>query len=224
MKVLIFAVVVVCLAAQLAPGQNKAKNESLVGDWICREDGTKVSIRADGSLSINDADYAYKLRNGTIIVAGDEGVMTIPYELAGDRLTVQVEGREMVYERVDPSAKTSQRSEAPNVVGALVGKWCYLSNLTGSNSRMSSRCFVLNADGTYEYSAETSSSGANGSSASQEQDYGRWTATRSTLTSISESGDKTVYPIELRNHPKTGDAMIVVDGDAYVTAYKRKPW
>jgi len=107
---------------------------------------------------------------------------------------------------------------------ALVGKWCYMSNLTGANSRMSSRCFVLNPDGTYEYSAETSSSGAIASSASQEYDTGRWSATQTTLTAFSNKHGKIVYPIELRNHPKTGDPMIVVDGDAYVTAYQKRPW
>lgn len=89
---------------------------------------------------------------------------------------------------------------------------------------MSSRCFILNANGTYEYSAESSTSGAAGSTAGQSYDSGRWTATTTTLTAYSNSQGKTVYPIELRNHPKTGDPMIVVDGDAYVTAYQKRPW
>ncbi|CAN5568206.1 hypothetical protein BH18ACI3_BH18ACI3_19430 [soil metagenome] len=39
-----------------------------------------------------------------------------------------------------------------------------------------------------------------------------------------QSQGKVVHPIEFRNHPKTGDPMIVVDGDAYVTAYQKRPW
>ena len=89
---------------------------------------------------------------------------------------------------------------------------------------MSNRCFVLNSNGTYEYSSETSSSGQYGGSASQEYDAGRWSATRTTLTAMSNRNGRMVYPIELKNHPKTGDPMIVVDGDAYVTAYQRRPW
>ena len=33
-----------------------------------------------------------------------------------------------------------------------------------------------------------------------------------------------VLPLILRTHPKTGDPMIIVDGDAYVTATQRPPW
>ena len=153
--------------------------------------------------------------------------MLIPYSLDGDTLTVEVEGREMVYERVMATSVKGPTKSAGSESGVrqqLVGKWCYLSNLTGSNSRISSRCFVLNANGTYEYSSETSSSGANGSSGSQEYDSGRWSATANSLTANSNSNGRSVYPIELRNHPKTGDPMIVVDGDAYVTAYQKRPW
>ncbi len=99
-----------------------------------------------------------------------------------------------------------------------------MSNLTGNNSYMSSRCFVLNANGTYEYSAESSTSGTNGSTTGQSYDSGRWSATETMLTAFSNSQGRVVYPIELRNHPKTGDPMIVVDGDPYVTAYQKRPW
>ncbi len=40
---------------------------------------------------------------------------------------------------------------------------------------------------------------------------------------IINSQGKTVNPLEPRNHPKTGDPMRVDDGDAYVTAYQRRP-
>ena len=213
--------------------QEKEKPKSpLVGHWLCEDEGTKVEIRANGTLTINGEEYAYKVKGSVINVVGEEGAMAIPFQLDGDTLTVDVEGKEMVYTRVKAGAKTSGfGSGAParsgageGVLQALVGKWCYMSSLTGSNSYMSSRCFVLHANGTYEYSAESSTSGAAGSTAGQSWDSGRWSATTTTLTAYSNSNGKTVYPIELRNHPKTGDPMIVVDGDAYVTAYQKRPW
>ena len=91
-------------------------------------------------------------------------------------------------------------------------------------SLAASRCFTLYQNGTYEYSAESSSGGAYGSTAGQSYDSGRWTATRTTITAYSNAHGKIVYPIELRNHPKTGDPMIVLDGDAYVTTTQRRPW
>lgn len=234
MKLVRFATVlmiaVAFVASAAAQEKEKPKNP-LVGHWLCEEDGTKVEIRANGTLTINGQEYAYKIRNSVINVVSEDGAMAIPFELVGDTLTVEVEGREMVYTRVKAGSKTSgfgtgsaNRAAGEGVMQALVGKWCYMSSLTGSNSYMSSRCFVLNANGTYTYSAESSSGGAYGSTAGQSYDSGRWTATTTTLTAHSNSQGKTVYPIELRNHPRTGDAMIVVDGDAYVTAHQRRPW
>jgi len=150
--------------------------------------------------------------------------MAIPFEFDRDTLTVDVEGREMVYQRVKAGNAKAAAKPGGGVMQQLVGKWCYMSNLTGSNSRMSNRCFVLNANGTYEYSSETSSSGAYGGTSSQEYDSGRWSATSSTLTANSNKNGQIVYPIELRNHPKTGDPMIVVDGDAYVAAFQKRSW
>ena len=229
MKLSFASILLVMMFASLAFAQ-QAKNP-LLGNWVCQDDGTKVEIRGDGTLTINDADYVYKVKGSVINVMNEEGGMSIPFQLEGDTLTVDVEGREMVYIRVKPGAKVagtgaSQGSGVGNlaVMQALVGKWCYMSNLTGTNSYMSSRCFVLNANGTFEYSAESSTSGAYGGTAGQSYDAGRWSATATTLTAISNSQGKTVYPIELRNHPKTGDPMIVVDGDAYVTAYQKRPW
>lgn len=230
MKHLKLVVVVFAVALSVA-AQEKPKNP-LVGNWFCADEGTKVEVRANGTLTIDGAEFAYKIKNSVINIVGEDGAMAIPFQLDGDTLTVEVDGKEMVYARVKPGAKspgpgsgasaTAGRGEG--VMQALAGKWCYMSSLTGSNSYMSSRCFILNANGTYEYSAESSTSGAAGSTAGQSYDSGRWTATTTTLTAYSNSQGKTVYPIELRNHPKTGDPMIVVDGDAYVTAYQKRPW
>ena len=234
MKIRILSTLVaIAVLSVLAVAQEKTKSNPLVGNWLCEDDGTKVEIRADGTLTINGTDYAYKIKNSVINVVGEDGAMAIPFQLERDTLTVDVEGREMVYTRVKSGAKsggqgsgfgTGSVNRDGGMMQALVGKWCYMSSLTGSNSYLSSRCFVLNANGTYEYSAESSSGGAYGSTAGQSYDSGRWSATATTLTAVSNSQGKVVYPIELRNHPKTGDPMIVVDGDAYVTAHQKRPW
>lgn len=230
-KLFVALIVLTTLAHSIAAQEKEKPKNPLVGHWLCEDDGTKVEIRANGTLTIDGEEYAYKVKNSVINVVGEDGAMAIPFQLAGNTLTVEVEGREMVYKRVKvmPGAASSSDKgqtggSGEGVMSALVGKWCYLSSLTGSNSYMSSRCFVLHANGTFEYSAESSTSGSAGSTAGQSYDTGRWTATTTTLTAYSNSQGKIVYPIELRNHPKTGDPMIVVDGDAYVTAYQKRPW
>ena len=209
-------------------GQEKPKNP-LVGSWVCEDDGLKVQIRDNGTLSINGEEYAYKVKGSTITLVGDDGSAVLPYTLDGDTLTVEYEGREIIYTRAKGGLKSlgGGGAAAPpreGVIPQFVGTWCYMSSLTGSNSYMSSRCFTLYADGTYEFKSESSSSGAYGSTAGQGYDSGRWTATRNSITAVSNTRGRTVYPIELRNHPKTGDPMIVVDGDAYVTSTQRNPW
>ena len=202
--------------------QNKSEN-SLVGRW--QSDEATVVIRDDGTVSINDEEFSYRIKNSVIIVSGDEGSMSFPFAFQNGKLIVEVEGREVVYSRVKNDAKQSDgRDRSGGALPELVGKWCYMSNLTGSNARMANRCFTLYANGTYEYYAETSSSGSVASSASQESDSGRWTATSNALTAYSNSYGKIVYRLERRNHPKTGDPMLIVDGDAYVTAYQKQPW
>lgn len=219
------------LNAQTGDNQ-KTTAELLIGKW--ESDEAVVEIRKNGVITINGEKYSYKVTGKTIVVSSDEGSMDFPFQLSGDRLTVMVEGRRVVYTRVsekvtaedEEDAGASQRGEKSGgrVAMELVGKWCYMSNLTGTNSRMSNRCFTLYEDGTYEYYAETSSSGAVASSASQESDTGRWSVSGDTIIAYSNTNGRMVFPFEKRNHPKTGDPMIVLDGDAYVTAHQRRPW
>jgi len=89
---------------------------------------------------------------------------------------------------------------------------------------MSNSCFTLYQNGTYEYYSETSSSGPIASSASQESDSGTWSVTGSTLTAHSRARGTLTFSLEKRNHPKTGDPMILLDGDAFVTYSPRSPW
>ena len=204
------------------------KKEPLIGRWI--SDIAVVDIRPGGKITINDEEFAYKVKNSVITVTGEDGSLEFPFVLNGDTLTVEVEGREVIYKRTKtgategPATGVAREGSGERIIPEFVGKWCYLSSLTGQNAYMSSRCFVLYANGTYEFSAESSSSGAYGSTAGQSYDSGRWSATRTTLTAYSSKNGKIVYPIQLRNHPKNGDPMIVVDGDAYVTATQKRPW
>lgn len=222
-----FSLIILTVGFALAQ-KNQTRNTSsqtnaLVGRWV--SDEAKVEIRADGTLTINGDEFSYKVKNSVITVYSDDGTIQFPFELDGDTMTVSVEDRKVVYTRdKNKNAQTKQNQTRGANPPELVGKWCYMANLTGSNSRMSNRCFTLSANGTYEYYSETSSSGGSGSSASQEYDSGRWSATATTLTANSNNHGTINYGLQKRNHPKTGDPMLIVDGDAYVTAYQKRPW
>jgi len=200
------------------------KETGLVGRWQSSE--ATVQIKEDGTLILNGASYRYSVKGNMITLASSEGAAQFPFQLSGDTLQVLVDGRTVVYKRL--TGESDGESFAGNAGGNpanLFGKWCYMANVNVSNGgRMSNRCFTLYPNGTYEYYSETSSSGPIASSASQESDSGTWTATNTTITRNSSSLGPATYSLEKRNHPKTGDPMLVIDGDAYVTYNQRAPW
>lgn len=232
----VFAVLFSMVVSASAQGGTTTKNP-LVGRW--KSDIAEIEIRANGTVKINDDEFVYKVKNSVITVANDDGVMAFPFELDGDTLVVQVDGSEVVYTRIKGDAAVgtvgtghgtsggypgSGSSSGEGIIQAFVGKWCYQANLNSANSYHSRRCFTLFANGTYEYSTDYSQAGGTGGSSSGSYDSGRWTATRNAITAYSKSEGKIIYPIVLQNHPKTGDPMIVIDGDAYVTQTQKPPW
>jgi hypothetical protein len=120
----------------------------------------------------------------------------------------------------------TKAAETTTPAGALAGKWVYLAQVnTYDGGRMTDSWLQLNADGTFSYYWEVSSSGPNGLAGNVQSDKGTWTATATSLTLKSASGAERTFQMEKCNHPKNKqDPMIVLDGRAYVTATPRAPW
>lgn len=210
--------------------QSETSSNQLVGRWLSDEE--TVDIRSDGTIAINGEIYRYRVAGNIIKIFDESGSMDFPFQLKGDRMIVQADGMTKIYTRVsgerepaDNRKSGTDREMRSGILPELVGKWCYLSNVNGGgNSRMSNRCFTLYEDGTYEFFGETSSSGSYGSSVTSESDSGRWSATAATIIAYSEKQGKLTLSYEKRNHPKTGDPMIVLEGEAFVTAFQKDPW
>ena len=200
------------------------KEKGLTGRWQSSE--ATVQINEDGTLVLNGETLRYSVKANIITLANNEGAIQLPFQLAGDTLRVQVDGRTVVYKRLSGEYSGDAAGRPAGMLPSeLFGKWCYMSNVNaGNGGRMSNRCFTLYENGTYEYYSETSSSGPVASSASQESDNGTWSATANSITRNSRSQGTATYSLEKRNHPKTGDPMLVLDGDAYVTYGQRRPW
>lgn len=209
--------------------------KQLQGHWKSTE--AIIEFKPGSRVTINGAEYDFAVVGSTIIVANDEGEMEFPFKLSAGVLTVWVEMKKVVYTKMTDAeiAKLSKAgsggaSQTRVASGGgnpqeLVGKWCYSANVNAiGGGRQSDICFTLKADGTYEYYGEASNSNPYGGSNSQSWDYGRWSATATTLTARSNSGKTTTYTLEKRNHPKNGDPMLMVDGDAFVSYYQKRPW
>jgi hypothetical protein len=207
-----------------APQEPKPKEQGIVGRWQSSE--ATVQINDDGTLNLNGATYRYAVKGDNITLANNEGALTFPFKLSGDTLQVLVDGRLVTYKRLTGSASAEDMGSASATnPRELFGKWCYMSNVNSSGGgRMSNSCFTLYENGTYEYYSETSSSGPVASSASQESDSGKWSVSGNTLTALSRARGTLTFSLQKRNHPKTGDPMILLDGDAFVTYSPRSPW
>jgi hypothetical protein len=209
---------------------------SIVGRW--QSPDSVVQINADGTLTINGTLYRYLTQGNVLMLIGNDGVLPMPYQLAGDTLTVTLGGRVVAMQRLAPgqtpaggraAGGAASGGSAPRA-SELAGKWCYFANVNATNGggRMTDECMTLYANGTYDYSRESSASayapGAYGSTASQQRDAGTWTLDGGTLTAMSQTQGRVSYAFSTRNHPKTNDPMICLDGRCFVTYSPKPPW
>jgi hypothetical protein len=198
-------------ARSTGAGEDKEDN-GLVGLW--KSNSTTVQIFKDGKLTINGAQFSYRVDGRFITLANNEGAARVEFQLDGDTLITLYQGERTVYQRVRRGSEPAEEAGGANPA-ELFGKWCYMSNVTASNGgRMSNTCFTL----------YPSSSNPYGGTASQQSDSGTWRVNGSTLIAISQSRGRQSFTLEKRNHPKTGDPMLVVDGDAFVTYAPKPPW
>lgn len=237
-KFLLMTILMIGLATSFVFGQktntqnveNKEKKKSpLIGKWISNE--AKIEFFENGIITINKEKYKYAVVKNVIVVGNDEGQIQVPFSLKDDTLVVLFEGRKVVYTRSKGDDDEEVQPQTNNRNGGsvrqeLVGYWCYQADVQANNGggRHSRVCVILRANGTYEYSGGSSNSNPNGGSVYESTDYGRWTATATTITAYSNNGQTTTYSLEKRNHRKTNDPMIVIDGTEYVTQTQRPPW
>ncbi len=231
--ILLVAALIIASFATDAFSQTKKETEAaLIGYWISSE--ATVEFKPKGVVVISGERYQWSVLGRSLVLTSNEGSLDMPFQLKGDILTVWFDGRKVMYEKTDKDGydealamriKGTGNSGGGGNPQDLVGKWCYSANVNASGGgRQSDLCFTLNSNGTYEYSGATSNSNIYGGSNSSSRDSGRWSATSNSLTARSNSGTTTTYTLERRNHPKTGDPMLMVDGDAFVTHYQKRPW
>lgn len=221
------------------PANNQAASGSIIGTWS--GNGETLIFNADGSCKYNSIDMKYNIAGNSLTIIGPAGNSTLQYTVNGNHLTMTGNGSTVMMQRgtaystpnVSGMASSSGNMTAGGGAGiidpALVGKWCYVSSLTNPTASSSySRCIVINANGTYEYNSEGSISGYGGGyyggSTSQSSDRGTWKLAGNQLFVQSQKEGSKVYSFEKRNHPKSNEPMIVIDGDIYVTYYQKAPW
>ena len=212
---MILTLVLMLLAPQAQPAPSP--QATIVGMW--RNATGYARFNADGTGEIDGEPGRWLVSGNQLTLSGRQGTMTVPFVLRGDTLTLTVNGIPVSMTRVKEEAGPGR------VRPEMVGKWCWISVTNAQQgARTSNQCFTLTADGRYTYAGEADSYNPYGGATSQSSDAGTWTATETTLTATSRAGGTKVFRLEKRNHPKTGDPMLVLDGQPFVTFYKKAPW
>ena len=215
-------------------------NPALTGAWTALIDGQRVNATFDskGGGQVDGRPIRYQVKGNMLLVEDKGEVAMYQFQVQGSQLMVaggQLPG--MVTFSRGTIAATPQQQQAAQGGGGrggaaeLVGKWCKGSSFTANagGGSQSSACFELRADGSYTYGSERSASayggGMWGGTSGSSGDSGRWTATATSITAHSRSGQVSTYQLEKRNHPKNRrDPMLCLDGDCYTTAWSRQPW
>ncbi len=206
-------------AAARASADTEPATNSLVGRWQGPE--SVVQINDNGTIIIGGETFRYAVASNVITITGSDGSLPIPFELKGDTLAVSVNGQPQTLKRIKNDV--ADKGSAGSVTAELAGKWCYFSNFNANagGGRMTNECFTLNADGTYEYRRESSSSasapGIYGGTASQTSDSGRWTATATSITAQSRNGQSNTYTRSIKRNNKNNDPMLCLNGQCFVT-------
>jgi hypothetical protein len=212
----------------------KSDAEKFVGQWVANDAGyaMEANFKADGTGVVDGDRVTWTVESGSLAVTVDGEKETYKYvfnengfRVSGGNLDLPLNFKKV--SGSTSSAVQNQNADASrkHIDNTLVGKWCYV-NVTSANTGGSSseQCITINANGTYEYYSDRSSSGANGGTSSQASDRGTWWVQGTRVHYNSQAQGQGSYELVKKNHPKTGDPMIVLDGTAYVTFFKKSPW
>lgn len=211
----------------------------LVGEWLNQEN--LLVLAQDGSFaaSLSGERFAgrWRVEGGHLWL----GEASFRLQLIGSTLwldnrpfqPVQAASRRRarakvskVPPKVPPVSPEAPRvaPEVPRVPPKLVGTWgTFSSGPVVGGGFHKSRVLTLNADGTYRMESDSYNSGKFGQVSLAHQEQGRWWLEGSCLWFEGSQG-RASRRLDLRNHPKTGDPMIVLDGEAYVTRLRRPSW
>lgn len=86
------------LAAERSYGAVTKAEKSLRGTWYSASGA--ITFKDNGTIYYKGKRYFYAVSNGGMIqLSGKHSVNAIPYQLAGDKLTLMEKGRATVYSR-----------------------------------------------------------------------------------------------------------------------------
>jgi hypothetical protein len=200
--------------------------DELIGVWS--GNGESIEFKSNAQCIYLGNTFPYEISQSHVILTTAQGKVMFAYTIQGNQLNLSANGRQVTYVRgkAGPVVSANKNAGGGDIAQELVGRWCYMSNSLSSSTN---RCITLNADGTYTYNSESSrtvnTAELYGGTSSQGEDRGTWYVQGDRIYYNSQTQGQGSYRLEKRNHPKNvSDPMIVLDGEAYVTATLKAPW
>ena len=220
-------------AASTAGTAAKAPSAGIEGVW--EGYGETMEFQPGGIAVYLNQRMRYSVSGGTLTLISGQQTIPMNFAISGNRLTLSVNGKQLEYTRKGSGGGASGAASAGGtarggvIAPEIVGTWAWINVSSGNSGGASSSTYIIiKQDGTFEYHSEGSTSvngsGVSGGTASQGNDRGTWRLEGNILHVQSQSSGAVDYRFEKRNHPKTGDPMIVIDGQPYVTYYQKAPW
>lgn len=202
----------------------------VIGVWS--GNGESVEFKSNGQCSYAGNTFQYQVSQGQITLITPQGNAMLTYSVKGNQLTLSANGQQFTYTKGAGNvgqAPAQNQAGGGRVAQELVGKWCWTNvNSTNTGGSSSSECIVLNGNGTFEYASErsmdTNTSSFYAGTSSQGSDRGTWWVQGDRIYYNSQARGQGSYQLQKINHPKTGDPMIVLDGEPYVTYFQKPRW
>lgn len=206
------------------------EREELIGQWSNPQ--ASMALLPDSSFALVYGDVS---ATGAWMVVGDRLMLATatgePIFLSLQQGILWLE--ELPFQRTPTPAppKKKGRKPTPKATVAparylppkLCGTWdCFKSGPVYGGTYHIHRVLQLNADGTFVFTKDNYNSGAFGQASAVTQETGQWWLEGSRLWFSSQEGQY-FRQLDLQN-ARNGDPMIVLDGDNYVTKFKRPSW
>ena len=202
---------------------------TLFGTWNNPSVGTLI-LQANGNGSLDGGAFTFTHTANKIIAFSDDGTFNYYYKFSNGNLVVSggIFENPVTFRKAKTNT-VNNSSKSGSIDKSIVGTWCWTNaSATYTSSSSNTRCIVINSNGTYQYTYEGSISGSGGGyyggSSSQNADQGSWKLHGNTISIVSQNEGAQTLSFQKKNHPKTGDPMIIIDGDAYVSYYQKNPW
>ncbi len=206
---------------RVVAGASPISTGGILGQW--QGPNGVAQFNPDGTATVGGLVYRYSQTGDQLTLQGADGTFTATVRIEAETMSWVVNGKTLGFQRATTTG-------APGgIMVELVGKWCQATNLNNSSGSYSrSACITLLANGSFKYASDFGATGqvAGGAygTSSDSNDAGTWTATPTSISSNSKKTGVRTFRLEKRNHAKTGDPMIVLDGAEFTTAFLKAPW